>query len=156
MALLQQHRINVLQESLPLQLSLHGFACGYNAEGNGKGNSDLFQELINQGFAVLAIDLFGCGTRIQEAQYFYQRFPKWSKMGKMVNDVSACIDALETMTSIDSKHIFVLGNTLGGSIGLIAAAQDQRIAIKSPAIFEMFKLFLGNLIAVSFLQHRKY
>ena len=106
----------------------HGFACGYNAEGNGKGNSDLFQELIDQGFAVLAIDLFGCGTRIQEAQYFYQRFPKWSKMGKMVNDMSACVDALETMTSIDSKHIFVLGNTLGGSIGLIAAAQDHRIA----------------------------
>ena len=106
----------------------HGFACGYNQEGNGKGNTELFQSLINQGFAVLAIDLFGCGTRMQEAQYFYQRFPQWSKMGKMVNDVSACIDALQMMDNIDTKHIFVLGNTLGGSIGLIAAAQDERIA----------------------------
>ena len=31
------------------------------------------------------------------------------------------MDALETFESIDSEHIFVLGNTLGGSIGLIAA-----------------------------------
>ena len=106
----------------------HGFACGYNQEGNGKGNSDLFKTLIDQGFAVLAIDLFGCGTRLQEAQYFYERFPKWSKMGKMVCDVKACVDALETFKSIDPGHIFVLGNTLGGTIGLIAAAQDERIA----------------------------
>lgn len=106
----------------------HGFASGYNQEGNGKGNSDLFKALIDQGFAVLAIDLFGFGTRMQEAQYFYKRFPKWSKMGKMVSDVNACVDALETFESIDSGHIFVLGNTLGGSIGLIAAAQDERIA----------------------------
>jgi len=106
----------------------HGFACGYNQEGNGKGNSDLFKTLTDQGFAVLAIDLFGFGTRMQEAQYFYRRFPEWSKMGKMVSDVKACVDALETMKEIDSTQIFVLGNTLGGSIGLIATALDERIA----------------------------
>jgi cephalosporin-C deacetylase-like acetyl esterase len=106
----------------------HGFASGYNQEGNGKGNSDLFKTLIDNGLAVIAIDLFGCGTRMQEAQYFYQRFPQWSKMGKMVSDVKACVDALETFEFIDSGNIFVLGNTLGGSIGLIAAAQDERIA----------------------------
>lgn len=106
----------------------HGFACGYNQEGNGKGNSEIFAELVKNGFAVLAIDLFGCGTRIQEAQYFYQRYPGWSKMGKMVSDVKACVDALQTMDNIASDQIFLLGNTLGGSIGLIAATQDERIA----------------------------
>lgn len=121
-------------EKFPVVLYLHqyadahGFASGYNQEGNGKGNSELFQQLINHGFAVLAIDLFGCGTRLQEAQYFYERFPRWSKMGKMVNDVKACIDALETFKTIDSKNIFILGNTLGGSIGLIATALDKRVS----------------------------
>lgn len=105
----------------------HGFACGYNQEGNGKGNSELFQEFIDQGIAVMAIDLFGFGTRMQEAQYFYQRFPGWSKMGKMVSDVRACVDALQTMNQLDTKRIFVFGNTLGGSVGLIAAAKDERI-----------------------------
>ena len=106
----------------------HGFVCGYNQEGNGRGNSEIFSELVKNGFAVLAIDLFGCGTRIQEAQYFYTRFPEWSKMGKMVSDVKACVDALQSMEDIASDQIFLLGNTLGGSIGLLATAQDERIA----------------------------
>ncbi len=106
----------------------HGFASGYNQEGDGKGNSDLFKTLIDEGFAVLAIDLFGCGTRMQEAEYFYQRFPQWSKMGKMVSDVKSCVDGLESFESIDKGNIFVLGNTLGGSAGLIAASLDERIA----------------------------
>ncbi len=106
----------------------HGFACGYNQEGNGRGNTELFQSLIDRGMAVLAIDLFGCGTRMEEAEYFYQRHPLWSKMGKMVSDVRSCVDALENMPDIDAQRIFVLGNTLGGSVGLIASALDNRIA----------------------------
>ncbi len=106
----------------------HGFACGYNQEGNGRGNSEIFSELVKNGFAVLAIDLFGCGTRIKEAQYFYQRYPGWSKMGKMVRDVESCVDALQMLDCINENQIFVLGNTLGGSICLIAAALDGRIA----------------------------
>jgi cephalosporin-C deacetylase-like acetyl esterase len=106
----------------------HGFASGYNQEGNGKGNSEIFQKFIDQGVAVLAVDLFGFGTRMQEAQYFYQRFPEWSKMGKLVSDVRACVDALQTMNQLDPKRIFVFGNTLGGSVGLMAAARDERIA----------------------------
>lgn len=133
----------------------HGFACGYNQEGNGKGNTELFQSLINQGFAVLAIDLFGCGTRMQEAQYFYQRFPQWSKMGKMVSDVSACVDALQMMDNIDPKHIFVLGNTLGGSIGLIAAAQDERIAgIAAVAAFSPWRTSNSQYESIRTFSHQ--
>jgi len=105
----------------------HGFAKGYGLE-LGRGNDHFFQGLIDKGFAVLAIDMFGFGTRIEEAQYFYERFPGWSKMGKMVSDVKACTDALESFDFIDSKHIFLLGNTIGGSVALMAAAQDQRIS----------------------------
>jgi len=105
----------------------HGFAKGYDPE-LGRGNDQVFQRFIDKGFAILAIDMFGFGTRMEEAQYFYKRFPEWSKMGKMVNDVDACTDALEKFDFIDSKHIFLLGNTLGGSVGLMAAARDERIA----------------------------
>ncbi|TZF81545.1 alpha/beta hydrolase [Pedobacter sp. BS3] len=105
----------------------HGYAYGYDKD-SGNGNSKLFQELVNHGFAVMAIDMFGFGTRNQEAPYFYQRYPEWSKMGKMVSDVRACVDALETFNDIDRRHIFLLGNTIGGSVGLMAAAQDNRIA----------------------------
>jgi cephalosporin-C deacetylase-like acetyl esterase len=49
-------------------------------------------------------------------------------MGKMVRDVTACTDALEAFDFIDHKHIFLLGNTIGGSVALMTAAQDKRIA----------------------------
>jgi pimeloyl-ACP methyl ester carboxylesterase len=105
----------------------HGFAVGYTKTG-WDGNSRLFKTLIDKGFAVLAIDMSGFGTRLEEGLYFYERFPQWSKMGKMIVDVKACTDALGTFDFIDNKHIFLLGNTIGGSVALMAAAQDERIA----------------------------
>ncbi len=105
----------------------HGFAKGYSRE-LGRGNDLFFQRFIDKGYAILAIDMFGFGTRMEEAQYFYQRFPTWSPMGKMVRDVTACTDALEAFDFIDRKHIFLLGNTIGGSVALMTAAQDKRIA----------------------------
>ncbi|WP_102408835.1 prolyl oligopeptidase family serine peptidase [Parabacteroides bouchesdurhonensis] len=106
----------------------HGYAIGYNKDLTGRGNSHLFQHLINKGFAVLAIDMFGFGTRMLEAQYFYDRFPQWSKMGKMVEDVKACVDAVDAFSFLDNKNIFILGNTIGGTVALIAAAQDTRVS----------------------------
>lgn len=105
----------------------HGFAYGYVPNGY-DGNSRLFQSLCDKGFAVLAIDMVGFGTRMEEGTYFYYRFPTWSKMGMMVNDVKACVDACGSFDFLDTKHIFLLGNTIGGSVALIAAAQDERIA----------------------------
>jgi pimeloyl-ACP methyl ester carboxylesterase len=118
---------------MPVVIFLHqyayggGFARGYNNHG-GRGNEALFQTMIDKGFAVLAFDMVGFGTRLEEGTYFYDRFPQWSKMGMMVNDVKALIDGMESFDYIDSKHIYLLGNTIGGSVALIAAAQDQRIA----------------------------
>lgn len=118
---------------MPVVIYLHqyaystGYAKGYSKNG-GNGNSQLFKELVDKGFAVLAIDMFGFGTRIEEATNFYERFPGWSKMGKMVNDVKGCVDALESLNYIDKKNIFLLGNTIGGSIALMASALDPRIA----------------------------
>jgi cephalosporin-C deacetylase-like acetyl esterase len=107
----------------------HGFAKGYRLTSNGNpGNGPLFQSMTDKGFAVLAIDMVGFGTRLEEGRFFYDRFPTWSKMGMMVSDVKACLDALNTFSYIDTKHIYILGNTIGGSVGLMAAAQDERIA----------------------------
>ena len=133
----------------------HGFASGYNQQGNGKGNSELFKTFTDQGLAVLAIDLFGFGTRMEEAQYFYRRYPQWSKMGKMVSDIKGCVDALETMESIDSHNIFVLGNSLGGSVGLIAATLDERIAaIAAVAAFSPWRTANSRYESIRELSHQ--
>lgn len=104
-----------------------GFSKGYDKDGR-NGTADLFAELIKHGFAVMAIDMFGFGTRIEEATKFYQRNPEWSKMGKMVRDLRGCIDAVEDIDYLDNNHIYLLGNTIGGSVSLMAAALDERVA----------------------------
>ncbi|WP_439559285.1 glucuronyl esterase domain-containing protein [Dyadobacter sp.] len=104
----------------------HGYAHGYSTER--QGNSRLFQTFTDRGFAVFALDLFGFGTRMEEARYFYERFPEWSKMGKIVSDTKACMDALSTFPEIDSNRIFLLGNTVGGMAAILTAAQDTRVA----------------------------
>ncbi|WP_119081072.1 alpha/beta fold hydrolase [Chitinophaga alhagiae] len=104
-----------------------GFSKGYDKNGR-NGTADLFAELVSRGFAVLAIDLFGFGTRIEEATQFYQRHPHWSKMGKMVRDLQSCMDAVEDLDYLDESRIYLLGNTIGGSLSLITAALDQRVA----------------------------
>lgn len=130
----------------------HGYAHGYSAER--QGNSRLFQSLTDNGFAVMAIDLFGFGTRMEEAQHFYSRYPEWSKMGKMVSDTRACIDALETFENIDKDKIFLLGNTLGGQVALFTAAKDKRVAgLVTVAAFSPLRVSNSRYESIRTLSH---
>jgi pimeloyl-ACP methyl ester carboxylesterase len=121
------------KKKIPVVIYLHqyahssGFVKGYD-KNNEIGKQKLISNFIKQGFAVYAFDMFGFGTRLEEATHFYERFPSWSKMGRMVMDVSSSIDALQTLDYVDPKNIFVFGNSIGGSVGLMSAALDDRIA----------------------------
>jgi pimeloyl-ACP methyl ester carboxylesterase len=118
-------------DKIPAVIFLHQYAYsahrGFSHVGGRKYDS-LFQTFIDKGIAVLLTDMFGFGNRLKEGMYFYHRYPEWSKMGKMVLDVKACADALESLDHIDGNRIFLLGYSIGGSVALMAAAQDERIA----------------------------
>ena len=83
---------------------------------------------VLNGYGVFTYDMIGFGTRIPEVQRFYERFPKWSLMGKMVDDVRSAVDLLSDNDRIDSRRIYVMGYSLGATVGLLAAALDDRIA----------------------------
>lgn len=83
--------------------------------------------LAKAGYAVLAFDQSGHGMRYKEYAPFYNRFPHWSRLGKMVNDVHGAVDALYKDNMVDTARISVLGYTMGGTVGLYAAALDPRI-----------------------------
>jgi len=87
-----------------------------------------FGSLTGKGFAVFAFDQLGFGTRILDGRQFYQRYPRWSLMGKMMADTRAAIDALAALDEIDSSRIYLLGYSLGGKLGLLTAAFDERVA----------------------------
>jgi pimeloyl-ACP methyl ester carboxylesterase len=110
--------------SLPLVLWLHPFsyATGYSA-----GGVSIIHSLVSQGFVVLAFDQIGFGTRVRSAREFYDRYPHWSLMGKMVADTRAALDAATALADIDPARIYAVGYALGGKIGLLTAALDERI-----------------------------
>jgi pimeloyl-ACP methyl ester carboxylesterase len=87
-----------------------------------------FQQLVKRGFAVFAFDQVGFGARIHENKHFYDRYPRWSILGNMIEDTRAAIDALSNLEEIDSSRIFLLGYALGAKVGLLTAGFEDRVA----------------------------
>lgn len=112
-------------ETLPVVIYLHEFS---NTGFDSRLAESLFEDFLDRGIAVLAMDLIGYGQRIEEGTHFYERYPQWSKLGKMVTDTRAAIDALETLEFIDGEQIYLTGYALGGTVSLFTAAQDERVA----------------------------
>jgi len=112
------------KKNLPVVVYLHGYdypsGCAYS--------QDIIDDFGERGFAVFIFDQIGFGTRIEEGTLFYQRYGHWSKMGRMVADTIAAVDMLQNLEVIDKNRIYAAGFTLGGTVGLYAAALDERIA----------------------------
>lgn len=128
------------QKNLPVVIYLHeyDYSKGFNSYHRVES---LFQSIVDEGYAVFAYDMLGFGHRIEEGTRFYNRYPHWSKMGKMVADARGAVDALSNFDFIDSTRIFIAGYSLGATVGLFAAALDDRIdGIVSVAGFTPMRL----------------
>jgi len=128
---------NKVTGKLPLVIYLHAYsyATGYHSR-----SKPAIKQFTDQGFAVLAFDMMGFGSRIEEAYHFYNRYPQWSKMGKMVTDTRNIINDVYTrMPFIDRENVFLCGYSLGGTVALFTAALDQRV--KGLAVMSAFSSF---------------
>ena len=103
-------------------LHSHSYATGYS-----RYAAPPFESLTRRGFAVLAFDQLGFGTRVLDARDFYEQYPQWSLMGKMVADTRAAIDAVSALDVIDADRIYAIGYGLGAKVGLLTAALDDRL-----------------------------
>jgi len=136
----------------PAVIWLHPYAYqdGYTVN-YGQGSPNVLTEIAKAGHVVIAFDQVGFGLRQQQGTSFYSRYPLWSKLGRMVRDVSSAIDVLLSpqnnfsyathpdglpitpfmgvrFPAIDPKRIFAAGYSLGGMVALHAAALDARLA----------------------------
>jgi len=128
------------RQPMPVVIWLHPYSYSLGYSGAYVLGTRTHVALANQGYAVLAFDQVGFGRRLLEGRDFYTRYPHWSKLGKMVADVRSAVDMLTesvgrspagdalALPALDRKKIFCLGYSLGGTVGLYAAALDDRIA----------------------------
>ncbi len=114
-----------IADKLPVIIYLHEYSY---ATGFARRCQSIIDGFVRQGFAVFLFDQIGFGTRIEEGTLFYQRYPHWSKMGRMVTDTSSAVDALSNLEIIDAKRIYAAGYSLGATVGLYSTALDERIA----------------------------
>ena len=113
---------------LPTVIFLHGFNYPLGYMWVYRRDIHPILALVKAGYAVLAFDQTGFGMRWNEARPFYDRYPEWSRLGRMVEDVRAAVDVLQKDAVVDPVKISVFGYTLGGTVGLYVAALDDRIA----------------------------
>jgi len=114
-------------KKLPAVVWLHGYSypLGYMWV----YHSDLHPilALVHAGYAVLAYDQSGFGSRLSETGPFYDRYPKWSHMGRLVEDAHSAVDALANDQLVDPERIYLFGYSLGGTVAIYEAALDPRV-----------------------------
>lgn len=112
---------------LPTVIWLHGYSYPLGYMWVYRRDLHPILALVKAGYAVLAFDQCGFGSRMNESGPFYDRYPHWSQAGRMVEDTRAAIDALEKENIVDPQRIYLFGYTLGGTIALHTAALDPRV-----------------------------
>jgi dienelactone hydrolase len=112
---------------LPAVVWLHGYSYPLGYMWVYRRDTHPVLALAKSGYAVLAFDQSGFGSRMNEDAPFYSRFPRWSRLGKMVSDTKAAITALSSDPMVDSNKIGLFGYSLGGIVALHVAALDNRV-----------------------------
>jgi pimeloyl-ACP methyl ester carboxylesterase len=113
---------------LPVVIWLHGYSYSLGYMWGYHNDLHPILALVEAGYAVLAYDQSGFGSRMGEAAAFYDRYPHWSQMGRMVEDARAALDALEKDSLVDPARMYVFGYSIGGTVGIYTAALDPRVA----------------------------
>ncbi len=114
-------------KKLPVVVWLHGYSYPLGYMWVYREDLHPILALVHAGYAVLAYDQSGFGSRLSEAGPFYDRYPQWSRMGRMIEDASAAVDYLQTDPIADSSRVYLFGFSLGGNVALYTAALNSRV-----------------------------
>jgi dienelactone hydrolase len=112
---------------LPTVLWLHGYSSSLGYSWVYHYDLHPVLALAQAGYAVLAFDQSGFGSRQVEAAAFYNKYPQWSQMGHMVDDTRAAIDAVSKEAVVDPSRIYLFGYSMGANLALHTAVLDSRV-----------------------------
>lgn len=114
-------------KKLPTVVWLHGYSYPLGYMWVYHNDLHPILALVHAGYAVLAYDQSGFGSRLAETGPFYERYPHWSHMGRLVEDVHSAVDALVKDDLVDPARIYLFGYSLGGTVAIYSAALDPRV-----------------------------
>ena len=114
---------------LPTVIWLHGYSYPMGYMWVYRRTPDLHPilALVRGGYAVVGFDQTGHGSRTDEFTTFFERFPHWSRLGRMVADTRAVIDALQNEGMVDSNRVYLYGYAMGGIVAMHTAVLDSRV-----------------------------
>jgi dienelactone hydrolase len=116
-------------QKLPAVLWLGAFntSAGYK---QGPGTPGVLAEVLfpRGGFVTMGFDPIGSRDRHAERRVFYDQFPSWSLMGKMVQDARDALGGLASCPEVDAERIYVVGYGMGGMVTTLVMALDNRPA----------------------------
>jgi pimeloyl-ACP methyl ester carboxylesterase len=114
-------------KKLPTVIWLHGYSYPLGYMWVYHEDLHPILALLHAGYAVLAYDQSGFGSRLSETGPFYDRYPQWSHMGRLVEDARSAIDTLSKDALVDPNRIYLFGYSLGGTVAIYTAALDARV-----------------------------
>ncbi|MEQ8762901.1 MAG: alpha/beta fold hydrolase [Planctomycetota bacterium] len=79
---------------------------------------DTADELLEQGFQVLAIDFAGCGD--SDGDLITLGYHEWQ-------DLSCALDWIEMRPEVDAQRLALFGRSMGASASLLCATRDERV-----------------------------
>jgi pimeloyl-ACP methyl ester carboxylesterase len=107
---------------VPAVLLLHGY---------GEDRSvwkDFSKELVNRGWAVMALDLRGHGQSLMKNQRPIQASPDWRRsLHEFPVDLDPALDWLKSRPRLDNRRIVVIGFDVGANLALIASGRFQEV-----------------------------
>ncbi|MDF2713772.1 MAG: dipeptidyl aminopeptidase [Paenibacillus sp.] len=121
---------------LPAVIALHPTANEGKAAiatPSGKHNRRYGLELAERGYVVLAPDTITAGERVYEGAEpfrtapFYEQYPNWTAVGKMLIDHIQGVDLLVSLELVDNRRMGTIGHSLGGYNAFFLAGADERI-----------------------------
>jgi dienelactone hydrolase len=107
---------------IPAVLLLHGYGEDRNVW------KDFSRELLNRGYAVMALDLRGHGESRLKNQLPMQVTPEWrTNLHEFPVDLDPALDWLKSRPRVDNSKIIVIGFDVGANLALIASGRFEEV-----------------------------
>jgi hypothetical protein len=123
---------------LPTVIWLHGFSYPLGYMWVYHNDLHPILALTRAGYAVLAYDQSGFGSRLGETGPFYDRYPHWSHMGRMVEDTRATVEGatpeIRVHQGASGGHAAHGEAAFGGAAHAVRLAGDRPLAGVEPGV----------------------